>query len=259
MDITGVLVIILVILLLYVLIKYAMSGSQVQTGIESALTQQTIKASTISTGSVAASNFSHCIWFYIDDWNYNYGSYKPLMVRAPASTSKNPLLPGIMAENVCPAVILGAQDNDMSIYQTLFNTGSGSTSANTIVIGDIQYNKCYISNIPIQKWCYLIVSYYGRTCDVYLDGKLIKTCIMDGTAKVDKDADMYITPGPQAGKGSFNGYTSNYQFFPSAMNPQQAYDLYKKGFGGNWLTNLLNMQVTVSISKNGKLEKEYTF
>lgn len=34
MDITGILVIILVVLLLYVLVKYAMSGSQVKTGIE---------------------------------------------------------------------------------------------------------------------------------------------------------------------------------------------------------------------------------
>ena len=37
MDITGVLVLILVILILYVLIKYATDGSSVQTGIVSAL------------------------------------------------------------------------------------------------------------------------------------------------------------------------------------------------------------------------------
>ena len=259
MDITGVLVLILVILLLYVLVRYVMQGSQVQTGVESALTQQTIKATSISTSSVAAANFSHCIWFYIDDWNYNYGTFKPLLVRAPSATANQDLVPGLKASNVCPAVVLGAQNNDMDIYQTLFDTGSGTNSANTIVIDNIKYNKCHVSNIPIQKWVCFIVSYYGRTCDVYLDGKLIKTCIMDGTAKVDKDADMFITPGIEAGKGSFKGWTSNYQFFSSAMNPQQAYDLYKKGFGGNWLTSLLNMQVTVSISKNGKVEKEYTF
>ena len=77
MDITGVLVLILVILLLYVLIRYATDGSKVQTGIV-ALKMQTVSHKNLAAGSVAASNFSHCIWFYIDDWNYNYGTYKPL-------------------------------------------------------------------------------------------------------------------------------------------------------------------------------------
>ena len=259
MDITGVLVLILVILLLYVLVKYAMQGSQVKTGIESALKMQIIKAISITSGSVSAANFSHCIWFYIQDWNYNYGTYKPLFIRGTRGEEEQTLVPGIRIQNACPAVILGAQNNDLTIYQTLFDDGSSTRSANTTVIGGVKYNRCQLSNIPIQKWCYLIVSYYGRTCDVYLDGKLIKTCVMDGPAKVDKDADLEITPSILTGKGAFNGNTSDYRYFPDAMNPQQAYDLYKKGFGGNWLSSLLNMQVTVSVSKNGKVEKEYTF
>ena len=82
---------------------------------------------------------------------------------------------------------------------------------------------------------------------------------MDGIAKVDKDSDMFITPGIEQGKGSFQGYTSNYQFIPRSINPQEACEIYKKGFGGNWLTNLMNMQVTVTLSKNGQVQKEYTF
>ena len=259
MDITGVLVLILVILILYVLIKYATDGSSVQTGIVSALQQQTIKAVNLAAGAVAASNFAHCIWFYIDDWNYNYGTYKPLMIRAPSTPAESPLVPGLKVKSVCPAVVLGAQNNTMDIYQTLYSTGTGTISSNTVTIDGIQYNRCSVTNIPIQKWCCLIVSFYGRTCDVYLDGKLIRTCVMDGVAKVDKDADMYITPGIQAGKGSFKGWTSNYNFFPNSVNPQQAYDFYKKGFGGNWLSNLLNMEVKVTFSKNGQVEKEYSF
>lgn len=259
MDITGVLVLILVILLLYVLVKYVMQGSQVQTGIETALKMQTIKAVSITSGSVSAANFSHCIWFYVEDWNYNYGTYKPLLVRTSSVPASTGVVPGLMFKDLCPAVVLGAQNNDLQIFQSLFDDGSSTRSANTVVADGTKYNRCHLTNIPIQKWCYLIISYYGRTCDVYLDGKLIKTCVMDGTAKVDKDANLYITSPIDASKGSFKGWTSNYQFFPGAINPQQAYDLYKKGFGGNWLTSLLNMQVTVSISKNGKVQQEYSF
>lgn len=258
MDITGVLVLILVILLLYVLIRYATDGSKVQTGIVEALKMQTVSHKNLAAGSVAASNFSHCIWFYIDDWNYNYGTYKPLLLRTPTTPAETALVPGLKVQNVCPAVILGSQNNTMDIFQTIFQTGN-ATSSNTMTIDGIQYNKCTVTNIPIQKWCCLIVSFYGRTCDIYLDGKLIRTCVMDGVAKVDKDADMYITPGIITGKGSFKGWTSNYQFFPNSTNPQQAYDFYKKGFGGNWLSNLLNMEVKVTFSKNGQVEKEFSF
>ena len=260
MDITGVLVLILVILLLYVLIKYVMAGSQVKTGVESALTQQTIKADSLSTSAVGASNFTHIIWFTVQDWNYNYGTFKPLMVRAPATAGASELVPGLNAKSVCPAVILGSQNNNLEVWQTIQDDGNPITpGSSTHVIDNIRYHKCTVTNIPIQKWCCFIVSFYGRTCDIYLDGKLIKTCVMDGIAKVDKDLDMFITPGIEQGKGSFQGYTSNYQFIPRSINPQEAYEIYKKGFGGNWLTNLMNMQVTVTLSKNGQVQKEYTF
>lgn len=182
-----------------------------------------------------------------------------MLVRAPGSAGASDLVPGLSAKNVCPAVILGSQNNNMEVWQTIMDDGNPVTpGSSTQVIDNIRYHKCTVTNVPIQKWCFFVVSFYGRTCDLYLDGKLIKTCVMDGIAKVDKDSDMFVTPGIQTGKGSFQGYTSNYTFIPRSINPQEAYDLYKKGFGGNWLTNLLNMQVTVTLSKNGQVQKEYT-
>ena len=35
---------------------------------------------------------------------------------------------------------------------------------------------------------------HGQTLDVYVDGKLHKTCVMEGVTKVNADADVYITP-----------------------------------------------------------------
>jgi hypothetical protein len=261
MDIKNISIIVIILILLYVLIRYVAGGSAaVHTGVASALETHVIKASALAAGTSlqsAAANFSHCIWFYIDDWNYNYGTYKPLLVRAPAKVAKEPLVKGLYIENVCPAVILGAHNNTIDIYQTIFNVnGAGE---NTHTVDDIDYNLTKVSNVPIQKWCCLIVSFNGRTCDVYLDGKLIRTTVMANLAKVDKSADMKITPVIDAGTGSFKGWTSNYQFISDSINPQQAYDIYKKGFGQNWLSSLLNVDVTVSVSKNGKVTKEVSF
>ena len=71
--------------------------------------------------------------------------------------------------------------------------------------------------------------------DVYIDGKLVRTCVLPGVAKVNTNTDVTITP-----LGGFSGYTANFQFFPNATNPQEAYNIYKKGFGGSALGNLFN-------------------
>ena len=54
-----------------------------------------------------------------------------------------------------------------------------------------------------------------------------------GEKSISKD--VFITP-----LGGFSGFTSNFQFWPNATNPQEAYNIYKKGFGGSALGNLFN-------------------
>ena len=49
-------------------------------------------------------------------------------------------------------------------------------------------------NVPLQKWVNLIISLYGRTLDVYIDGKLVRTCVLPGVAQVNPDADILVTP-----------------------------------------------------------------
>ena len=40
--------------------------------------------------------------------------------------------------------------------------------------------------------------------------------------------------------GGFSGWTTKFQFWSDASNPQQAYNIYKAGFGGSILGNLFN-------------------
>ena len=107
--------------------KICYGGFSRKTGVESALTQQTIKADSLSTSAVGASNFTHIIWFTVQDWNYNYGTFKPLMVRAPATAGASELVPGLNAKSVCPAVILGSQNNNLEVWQTIQDDGNPIT------------------------------------------------------------------------------------------------------------------------------------
>ena len=36
----------------------------------------------------------------------------------------------------------------------------------------------------------------------------------------------------------FSGWTSNLQYFANPLNPQQAYDIYKQGYGGSGLLSI---------------------
>ena len=82
--------------------------------------------------------------------------------------------------------------------------------------------------------------------DLYLDGKLVRTCLLPGVPQIS-NTDVQITPS-----GGFNGWTSKFQYFPSSLNPQDAWNIYIQGYGGNMFSNLIkSYQVQFSILENG--------
>lgn len=106
-------------------------------------------------------------------------------------------------------------------------------------------STCEIDNIPIQNWVNVIVSLYNRTLDIYLNGKLVRTCVLPGVPDVNNDAPVFVTPG-----GGFSGWTSTFKYWANASNPQEAYNIYKDGFGGSILANLINKyKLRVSLMK----------
>jgi len=103
-------------------------------------------------------------------------------------------------------------------------------------------HTCNIANVPIQKWVNLLISVYGRTLDVYIDGKLVKTCLLPGIAKINNKAPVYLTPS-----GGFSGWTSNLQYWPNSTDPQTAWNIYNAGYGS---TNTFGQyKVKVSVYK----------
>ena len=105
-----------------------------------------------------------------------------------------------------------------------------------------------ITNVPIQRWVNLFVSVYGRTLDVYLDGKLVKTGIMPNIASVNPNSSIYLTPD-----GGFNGWTSKLQYWDTPSDPQKAWNTYKAGYGNTLFNSLLGKyQVQISVLKDNQ-------
>ena len=136
--------------------------------------------------------------------------------------------------NCSGAVGLAAQQQiaSMSRHGT---PAAADSPENFTTQGAGKSHKCTIRNFPLQKWVNLTVSLYGRTLDVYIDGKLVRTCILPGVAKSGTGGSILVTPG-----NGFSGWTSQTRYWPDATNPQEAYGIYQEGYGGSIIGNLFN-------------------
>lgn len=205
MSVTNIAIGVVVVILVILLIRYLWGGSNKLTGLKDAKTVTKIAANTLSSSN--SSNYAYSAWFYIDDWSYRYGEPKIILGRLDSDLEPS------------PSIVLGAIENNLKIQTTVYSSAN-STGGST--------HTCNVDNVPIQKWVNVIVSLYGRTLDVYIDGKLVRTCVLPGVAKMANNAPVYITP-----LGGFSGYTSNVQYYGDSLNPQEAYNIYRSGYGGS--------------------------
>ena len=219
----GISVIVVFYLIIYLL--YNKSSKLTSTALN-AKESKVIKGNTISASTT--NNYTYSVWAYIDDWNYKYGTKKTILSRVSKDGNPN------------PSIVLDGLENNLIVSVTCYNTTSSKDKP--IV------HECVVRNIPIQKWTCIIVSLYGRTLDVYLEGKLVRTCLLPGVSKIDSTSDINITPD-----GGFSGFTSSVQFLTVASNPQQAYNIYKEGMSGSLLGDVMNKyKLKVSFLEDNK-------
>lgn len=232
MEFKKIILIILLIVLFLILTRYITKDSNKLTDLTSAETSQEISSSDLPDGETST-NFTYSIWFYIDDWNYKYGDQKILFTRSNTKLK-------------FPKVFFTKDVNNLVVEMTVYPS-ENTDGASTLF-------ACGINNVPLQKWCNFLLTSYGRTLDLYLDGKLVRTCVLPGVPKIESGSSVYVTPN-----GGFSGWTSKFKYWGESKNPQQAWDIYKEGYGGNWLGNLFGRySVKVSIVEDGTEETTLT-
>ena len=160
-----------------------------------------------------AGNYTYSMWFYIHDWNKKYGQPKTILQRGEDNYESL-------------KVSLGETENNITVKIKHFGVEDNSDG----------HHETTVQNIPLQKWVNLTISTFGKSLDIYLNGKLYKTDVLPNMPKPDiEGTPVLITPD-----GGFSGWTTNFLYTPSPTNPQQAYNIYKKGYGGSMLGNLFN-------------------
>lgn len=244
MEAKSIILFVVIFVLLIIVIRYITSDINTLTGLISAQTAQTIQPTSLASSTSTSgntSNFTYSIWFFIDDWNYRYGEPKVIFGRmTTGSGQKEP----------CPSAVLGPIQNNVIVSLAVYPGADEEPVDGTNYI----VHTCGIENVPIQRWCNLLMSVYGRTLDLYLDGKLVRTCVLPGIAKIDSNAPVYITP-----MGGFSGWTARFQYWPESYNPQQAWDIYKSGYGGSLLGSIFGKySIKVSLMEGDTTESSVT-
>jgi hypothetical protein len=93
-----------------------------------------------------------------------------------------------------------------------------------------QVESCDIQNIPLMSWVHIVYVLNNRTVDLYINGKLERSCALRGIPTITNDP-VYITSGsPQAG---FYGKIGKTQYFTKALLPNDVANIYQQGPLGN--------------------------
>jgi hypothetical protein len=244
MEVKNIILFVIIIVLLVIVIRYVTKDVNTLSGLISGKTMQKVDPTDLASSSSesSTSNFTYSIWFFIDDWNYRYGEPKVIFGR---------MTTGVSDKEPCPSVVLGPLQNNIVVSLAVYPglDEQPEDGSNFIV------HNCPVANVPIQRWCNLLVSCYGRSLDIYIDGKLVRTCVLPGVAKIDSSAPIYVTP-----MGGFSGWTSKFQYWPDSCDPQKAWNIYKSGYGGSLLGNLFGKYtIKVSLMEGDTEDSSFSF
>ncbi len=222
---------------------------------------------TLSSNSIPiiyeGGEFTISTWIYVSNWSYRTGMNKHILsIGGPSFDTIRIYLGGRV-----PSVQIRLQTMDVSAVNNTVQSGSSSAApslsmtshskappTSTVPVENLskatenatfnilQTNSglldgsplCDLPQIDLQKWINLTVSVNGKTVDVYMDGKLARSCVLPSFYKVD--AGGYNAT--LLAYGGFGGEISTTMMYDVALNPEQAYKNYMAG--PEPITNLLD-------------------
>lgn len=148
-------------------------------------------------------------WMFIKDWNYGYGKEKTILQIKDGT-------------NVNPKISLHPTDNVLKVTMSIFPNSEKEAVPNEPLpakSADASVNDvytCEIQNIPLQKWIAVSVTVFGRNLDIYMDGKLVKSCLLPGVPKPITGA-IELSPD-----GGFSGFTCEVKQVDTIIQPKDA-------------------------------------
>jgi hypothetical protein len=201
------------------------------------LRQKLNKNVAIETGG----EYTFQTWIYISNWDYKAGQIKHVFTLSSDGTpgggrpdhhtmigalypNENKMMIRIFQDTSTSAGAPASQGPDFTVKTNTQALFSGSVGVG-MFDNSVGFPICDIQDIDLQKWICLAVVVNGRVIDVYVDGKLARSCVTAGIPTVEK-GNHFVSMGKFTGWG---GNVSTTRVFGYALTPGKIYELYQTG------------------------------
>ena len=152
-------------------------------------------------------------WMYISDWDYRFGQDKEILKRV---ASNNPSIVG-------PRIFLAPSENTLHVRISLYPSNSDAASAEPGTSSTGDSFTCSVENVPLQSWFAVSVTVFQRNLDIYINGRLVKSCVLPGIPKPAL-GDVIL-----ADNGGFSGSICNVNGYGTMLQPDDAKSFHAKG------------------------------
>jgi len=166
-------------------------------------------------------------WIYVNDYVYRKDEDKCILYKGDViGALTNAEVENNVNTKCNPSIWLLKNVNTLRVLIGL-ETKYSKTDCNLTesVCGNnvVDSETCDIKNFPLQKWVNLNVSLRSNVLDIFMDGNLVKSCILEGFPIINK-GDLYICKD-----GGFNGYISNMKYSNKALSTNDINKNYSNG------------------------------
>jgi len=123
---------------------------------------------------------------------------------------------------------LPVTDTVFSLPQSVIETISTTTPYTLNPTNGTDANtSCDVLQIDMQRWIHIVVCVNGMSCDVYLDGKLARSCPLPNyPAITGQDYKVSILDKEASNAKGFGGYISTTNIYSQALSPDIVYQNY---------------------------------
>jgi hypothetical protein len=168
-------------------------------------------------------------WMYVNDWAYLQNYNKHIISIGSADESSSAFYSLL--------VYIGRQVNTLKVRVHAPKDTAGETNVTKDVFDNTfgtpgveggmlesSHPLCDLPEFDMQKWVFVSVVLNGKTVDVYLDGKLARSCILPTFYRVPPAYVMKVCD-----KKGFGGFISGVTTYGYALNPDSIWKKYMLG------------------------------
>jgi hypothetical protein len=197
---------------------FGSSSGNLMSSLHDATTTTTVPAASAPLSSENQGNYGAQWWMFVKDWNYGYGKEKSVIYRPDASN----------ASVANPNISLHPTDNTLRVSVSIFPSSEGGSGKSEPAPAGHSGSSddvfvCDVPNIPLQAWFSVSTTVFERNLDIYIDGKLVKSCFLPGVPK-PAVGDIQI-----AKDGGFSGYMCGFTHYPRMLTPDDAISFFTAG------------------------------